>query len=802
MNDKSLRVLEFNKIIERLVSFAVSEPGKQFASALKPYIKINEVKAALAETDDAAAFIARRGSSPMSDISDIRPSLKRIEIGGCLSFSELIHICDVLKLCRRLKDYSNTASEDGMFELGANVISSMITALYSNKRLEERISGCILSEDEMADDASSELFSIRKQIRDRQNSIKEKLNSLMFSHAKYMQDTVVTIRGDRYVVPVKIEFRQHIPGLVHDTSASGQTLFVEPMAVVEANNKIKELRGKEQAEIERILYMLSAEVDVIKDELVQNTSLLASLDFAFAKGRLSLDLRAVSPKLNEEHKINIINGRHPLIEKNVVVPINFWIGEDFDSLIVTGPNTGGKTVTLKTVGLFTLMTQSGLHIPADVGTEMSIFQSIYADIGDEQSIEQSLSTFSSHMKNIVEILHSADDMSMVLFDELGAGTDPTEGAALAMAILECLHQKGCTSVATTHYSELKVYAVSTPGFENASCEFNVETLRPTYKLLIGVPGKSNAFAISQRLGLDNAIISRSKEFLTAEDLKFEDLLLNIEKNREEAERDRAESNRLKAETERLKEDAERRERKLLAEKEAYIKKAKEEAMKIIDKAKAEADVLVSEMRKLSFAQKNSVELKEAEILKRELDVKVRKSQSELSDNPLTQKNSMYNEEERKNLLNKLKEGTKVRILSLGHEGVVLREPDKDGNVFVQAGLMKVSVHISNLEPFKEKKNESKNAGYKGGSVDKMKNMSTEINVRGCNVDEATLILDKYIDDAVSARFSPISVIHGKGTGALRSGIHSYLKSHKYVKSFRLGSLGEGDTGVTIIEIKI
>ncbi len=806
-NERTLRVLEYDKILQQLAAFAVTEPGKKFAGNLLPYRELSQVQAALQETDDATNFMARRGSPPMADIADIGPSLKRIELGGCLGFAELLRVCDVLKLSRRLKDYGATVEEAE----SENTIGAQINTLYTNKRLEEHISGCILSEEEMADDASPELYSIRRQIRDRQNSIKDKLNELLHSntYSKYMQDAVVTIRGDRYVVPVKVEHKQQIPGLVHDTSASGQTLFIEPMAVVEANNKIRELRGKEQAEIERILYQLSAEVVAVKTELTQNMAIIAALDFAFAKGKLSLEMRAVSPKLNCEHKIFMKQGRHPLISKDKVVPIEFWIGQEFDSLIVTGPNTGGKTVTLKTVGLFTLMTQAGLHIPADVGTEMSIFQKVYADIGDEQSIEQSLSTFSSHMKNIVGILEDADDNSLVLFDELGAGTDPTEGAALAMAILECLHQRGCTCVATTHYSELKVYALSTPGFENASCEFNVETLRPTYRLLIGVPGKSNAFAISQKLGLEQAIIERSKEFLTAEDLKFEDLLMNIEKNREEAERERAESERLKAETAQLKKEAEQRQKAMMAEKERYLRKAKEEAMAIVEKAKAESDALLAEMRKLSFAQKNSVELKEAEALKQEMNAKMRRAEGELSSNPLNRKQDVFEGSlaslDAKTLQEVLREGTKVKILSLDHEGVVLRKPDKDGNVFVQAGLMKVSIHVSNLELIKEKTADTKGAkGSSNGSkgiLEKTKHMSPEIDLRGCMVDEAEALLDKYLDDAACAHFSPVSIIHGKGTGALRAGIHAYLKRHPHVKSFRLGSLGEGDTGVTIVEVK-
>ena len=847
MNTKSLKVLEFHKIIEKLISFAVSAPGKELAAALAPFNDMNKIKSALKETDDSAAFIARRGSPPMSDIADIRPSIKRIEIGGALGFSELLNVCGVLRLCRRLKEYGSIAEDTD----DTGVVSSMIQALYSNKRLEEHISNCILSEDEMADDASPELYSIRRQIRDRQNSIKDKLNDLIRSpvYSKYMQDTVVTLRGDRYVIPVKIEYKQHFPGIVHDTSASGQTLFIEPMAVVEANNKIRELHGKEQEEIERVLYMLTAEVDEVKTELMQDQSIVTDLDFIFAKGKLSLEMRAVSPFLNDEHKIKIINGRHPLISKDKVVPINFWIGDGFDSLIITGPNTGGKTVTLKTVGLFTLMTQAGLHIPADEGTKMSMFKTVYADIGDEQSIEQSLSTFSSHMKNIVDILQETDENSLVLFDELGAGTDPTEGAALAMSILERLHNKGCTSIATTHYSELKVYAISTPGFENACCEFNVNTLMPTYKLLIGVPGKSNAFAISEKLGLENGIISRAKEFLTAEDLKFEDLLMDIEKNREESEREREEIKRLKGETESLKKEIENKRETLLKERETYLRKAKEEAMEIINKTKEESNQLLTEMRKLSFVQKNSVELKEAENIKKEINLKYKNFQGELFYDPLGKSAKgvagnfdgldEFNEfndfgdfdgndlqslggEELKKVL---KEGTAVKIISLGHEGVVLRSPDAAGNALVQAGVMKVKIHASNLELVREKKKDNNKPASTGGgrggsrgagggnsesirntgnknSFESTLNLKREIDVRGCTVDEAVNIIDKFIDDALRAHFSPISVIHGKGTGALRAGIHEFLRKHKSVKKFRLGEIGEGDAGVTVIELKV
>ena len=637
MNNRSFRVLEFDKIIEILSSYAISEPGKELCRSLKPVSDVEAVKVSLLETDDAVAFLARRGSPPLSDVKDIRSGLRRAELGGALSFSELLKVCDVLRTARRLKEYSSEVKDDG--REAENSVAAMISSLYANKRLEDRISSSILSEDEMADDASPELFRIRRQIRDTQSSLKEKLNSLVRSpqYQKYLQDAVVTLREDRYVIPVKVEYKQYIKGLVHDASSSGQTLFIEPMSVVEANNKVKELRIKEQKEIERILYELSAMVNEVKDPLTANVKLMSQLDFCFAKAKFSLDYNCVSPRIEEKHVIRINKGRHPLIDPNVVVPIDFWIGDDFDSLIITGPNTGGKTVTLKTVGLFTLMTQAGLHIPASEGTQMTVFNNVFADIGDEQSIEQSLSTFSSHMKNIVSIIDQADHNSLVLFDELGAGTDPTEGAALAMSILENLHHRGCTTVATTHYSELKMFALTTDGFENACCEFDVDTLRPTYKLLIGVPGKSNAFAISQRLGLDDNIISRAKDFLTQEDLKFENLLYSIEKNKIEAEEDRSIAASIKRDIEKQQKALEEKYRKLSDERDKIIRKAKEESLSILSTAKEEAESILSELRKMAKEQSAAMSLKEAEKFRQQLAANVNKAESQLASNPLASK---------------------------------------------------------------------------------------------------------------------------------------------------------------------
>lgn len=817
MNQRVYKILEFDKIINILASYAASELGKERCKSLVPSNDIGFIKDSLRTTNDAVLFMENKGTPPLSSVKDIRTSIKRIEIGGVLSFSELLGVRDILTTSRRLKDHSKGGDNfvvNKDIEDDNNIIESMISTLYINKRLEEHIDSCILNDEEMADDASPQLFSIRKQIRDNQASIKEKLNSILHSSdlQKYMQDSLVTIREGRYVIPVKVEYKQYVKGLVHDASSSGQTLFIEPMAVVDANNKIKELKVKEQTEIERILYELSAEVFEVKDELTANMELLVELDFDFSKAKFSIDYKCTNPHINDKHIINIKKGRHPLIDKGKVVPIDLWIGERFDSLIVTGPNTGGKTVTLKTVGLFTLMTQAGLQIPAADGTQMSIFDEVYADIGDEQSIEQSLSTFSSHMKNIVTITNKADSNSLVLVDELGAGTDPTEGAALAMSILECLHQMGATTIATTHYSELKIFAMTTEGFENASCEFNVETLNPTYKLLIGVPGKSNAFAISQRLGLDMNIISRAKEFLTQEDVKFEDLLLDIEKNKAEAEADRAKAESLKNDIEILKKRFDDEKRKYDEKRERQVSKAKIEALEIVTKAKEEADALLIQIREIAEEQKADFDLKKAEQLRNQLATDVNKAEADYSNNPLSAKykdaSKAGNGFEIKDGKPVVEEGMPVTIISLNQNGTVVRKPDKEGNVLVQVGIIKMTIHVSNLKLIKD--NETNNQQvtnvrnkYRNNSninSIKAKEMPIELDIRGFTIIDAEMAIEKYIDDALVTGVHIISIIHGKGTGALRAGVHAYLKKNKYVKSFRLGSIGEGDSGVTIVTL--
>ncbi|OPZ94402.1 MAG: Endonuclease MutS2 [Firmicutes bacterium ADurb.Bin419] len=791
MNEKTIRILEFGKIIDRLQTLTVSSLGAELAQQLLPSSDFEKVKMDLKETSDGVNFISRRGSPPLGGINDIRDSIRRADIGSMLNPGELIRISGVLRAVRNLKNY---ASGDNIKTDEDNIIAGLINTLEAHKRVEDKINLCIVSEEEISDSASPALGNIRKQIRHAQNSIKDKLNDLVRSskYQKYMQESIVTLRGDRYVIPVKQEYRSEIPGLIHDSSASGATLFVEPMAVVEANNSIRELKIKEQIEVERILQELSADVSEIAVALNSNITILAKLDFIFAKAKLSLDYNCVCPRLNREGKSIIKKGRHPLLDPKIVVPIDFWIGDEFDTLVVTGPNTGGKTVTLKTVGLFTLMTQAGLHIPANEGTEISVFTKVFADIGDEQSIEQSLSTFSSHMKNIVNILENVDNCSLVLFDELGAGTDPTEGAALAMAILEHLREKGCTIVATTHYSQLKVYAVTTSHVENACCEFDVETLKPTYKLLIGVPGRSNAFAISNRLGLIDSVVERAKSYLTSEEIKFEDMLLSIEKNLNQSESERRQAQNLKIEVEKIKKEIDEQRKRFEDRKESIIKEAREEARKVLLDAKHEAESILSEMRRMQ--RENDQSQREAEDMRLKLKNKIDNIEEALS-KPIIKKNSLVKPPKN------LRPGDSVLIIDLNQKGSVITPPDKNGEAIVQAGIMKINVHISNLKVIDEQKTQIKRTGAGEIVISKARNISTEIDLRGLNLDDALENVDKYLDDAVISGLSEISLIHGKGTGVLRSGIHQYLKSNKRVKSYRLGKYGEGESGVTIVELK-
>lgn len=793
MNEKVLRVLEYDKIVERLADRASSNLGKELAGELMPSTDFDEIKQALKETTDAVTCILRKGSPPLGGIHDIRSSIQRAVAGGMLNPGELLRVADVLRASRKLKGY---ITQDKMELEDTNTILLLCSNLGTNRTLEDRLDQSIESEDQLSDYASPALASIRRDIRRLQDSIKDKLNSIIRSaqNKKIMQDAVVTLRGDRYVVPVKAEYRSQFPGLVHDISQSGATIFIEPLAVVEANNEIRQLKNKEEREIERILMELTGEVANNADLLTENVKLLSRIDFAFAKARLSLDIKGVEPVLNTERRIVIKKGRHPLIDPAVVVPVDISLGDSFSTMIITGPNTGGKTVTLKTTGLFVLMAQAGLHIPAAENSEMCVFRKVFADIGDEQSIEQSLSTFSSHMKNIVNILNEVDEDSLVLFDELGAGTDPTEGAALATAILDRLTKRGIRTMATTHYSELKIYAMTTPGVQNACCEFDVETLRPTYRLLVGIPGRSNAFSISKRLGLDEGIIEDAKNFLTGEDIQFEELLSDIQKNRLETEKEREQATREMREIERLKEAAREQKKKIEDEKENILNQARKEARSILADARRQAEAIMERLKELEKAYHQQNAEREMMELKQNVRQKINELDERMAESVLPRKGYAKPPES-------LKPGDTVMIINLNQKGTVLEAPDKDGNVLIQAGIMKIKMHITQLRLVDEQRNITDSIQNTRVSGVKSGNVGLELDIRGLNIEEARVKIDKYIDDVVIAGLHEVSIIHGKGTGALRKGVHEFLSKHPHVKSFRLGKYGEGETGVTIVTIK-
>lgn len=794
MEDRALRILEFDKILKKLSVMCASELGREIVDEIEPQREILLITRMLKETTDATDFILRRGSPPLGGLHDIRSSLRRVELGSVLNPGELLRVADTLRAARNLKNYSSIADKKDAEE--TNYVSGLIASIESNKRIEDKISLAIVSEEEISDSASTTLSNVRRQIKEQQNSIKEKLNNMIRSskYQKLMQESIVTMRGDRYVVPVKAEFKNDVPGLVHDSSASGATIFIEPMAVVEANNSIKQLRVKEQLEIERILHELTADIAGIIEPLKANMSIFAAVDFAFAKAKLSLDLKCVCPKLNCEKRVNIKKGRHPLLDSKTVVPINLWVGDMFKTLVVTGPNTGGKTVTLKTLGLFTLMAQSGLHIPAAEGTELSIFNKVFADIGDEQSIEQSLSTFSSHMTNIVRIIAEADEKSLILFDELGAGTDPTEGAALAMAILERLHNIGAITVATTHYSELKVYALTTEGVENACCEFDVETLRPTYNLLIGVPGKSNAFAISRRLGLQEEILEKAREFLSGEEIEFEDILMTIEKNRSDSEKERLQAETCKLEIEGLKKELEDQKQKLSVQKDKLLREAREEAKRLILDAKQDVEGMLEDMKRAAKEQDEVLRNKASD----EVRAKLRNSISGLEG---AINESLFPRQGFTNPPKNLKPGDSVLIVNLNQKGTVVNPPDKDGEAIIQAGIMKINVHVTNLKLVDDQAIEIRKVSSGRTGISKSMNISPQVDIRGTNVDEAVEVLGKFLDDAAIAGLTEVTIVHGKGTGMLRNGVHQYLKSSSHVKAYRLGKYGEGEAGVTIVTMK-
>ena len=793
--NKALKTLEFDKILDKLGSYTESADVKKRIYELVPYTDIEEARAAQKETTEAMSTLLKLGSPPVNLSADnVLGAVKRTERDGVMHTSELISVSRLLYIARRMKSYLGEAADECAVLHG--IEENIITA----KQLEDKINSCIVSENEIADDASPELNTIRRKIRNLNGKIRDSLNSMIHSnhYKKFLQDPIVTMRSDRYVIPVKSEYRSEVNGIVHDTSASGATLFIEPMSVVESNNEIRDLQNKEQMEIERILAELSANVAENSHTIFVDYNNVINLDFIFCKGRLSLDMDANEPKLNTEGQIYYKKARHPLIDKNKVVANDIKLGDGYDTLVVTGPNTGGKTVTLKTIGLFSIMAAAGLHLPATDGSEAAIFGSVFADIGDEQSIEQSLSTFSSHMVNIVKILESIDNTSLVLFDELGAGTDPTEGAALAISILEFLRARGVTTVATTHYSELKLFALATDGVENASCEFDVATLQPTYKLLIGVPGKSNAFAISRRLGLDERVIDRANDILSDEDIKFEDVITDLEQNRARARQDADEARRMKNELKDLRRQVEAERIKVKESKSRILDEARREAKILVMDAKDEANAIIRDLEKMrqkgittGTFDKKTAKMRE-KLNKREDSIDAQMARA-------AKPKKTYAEPPKD-----LKPGTLVKIVDMNQEATVLKEPDKNGNVRVQAGIIKMDVHITNLKKAEQsntKELADKYARSTRAFESKSKNVSTEVDVRGQTLDEAWMNVEKFLDDCYLAGISPVSIIHGKGTGILRKGIQENLRKHRYVTSYRRGRFGEGEDGVTIVELK-
>lgn len=789
MNYKSLTTLEYDKIIDRLVSFAASDKAKERLKKLVPMTDIHDINAALSETSDALSRVYAKGAVSFSGVHDIGASVKRLEIGSSLNTVELLHISSLLTAAARVKNY---------YEDTTDSLTGYFHALEPLTPLNTEIKRCILSEDEISDDASANLRSIRRQKVLAAERIHTELNKMLNSSSvrNCLQDFVITSRSGRYCLPVKSEYKSQVPGMVHDQSATGSTLFIEPAAVVKLNNDIRELELKEQAEIEAILAELSAKASEFTDELLTDFQVLTTLDFIFAKAQMSKQYKCSCPVMNTNNYINIKKGRHPLIDPHKVVPIDIYLGKDFNLLIITGPNTGGKTVSLKTVGLLTLMAQSGLHIPALDHSELAVFDNVFADIGDEQSIEQSLSTFSSHMTNTVSILKEADAHSLILFDEIGAGTDPTEGAALAISILNDLHKRGITTMATTHYSEIKVYALTTDGVENACCEFDVESLRPTYRLLIGIPGKSNAFAISKKLGLPDYIIKDASARMDADDVQFEDLLSDLEHSRVTIEKERAEINAYKQEIQQLKDELKTKSDRLDERRDKILRKANEEAAAILKDAKEYADQTIKTMNK------HGMTVKELEKQRSAIRDKMNKRQEKLSVQAAKPKAHKAHD------ISEFKVGTHVRVLSMNLIGTVTAPPSPKGEITVQMGSLSTKTKINNLEILvgykdpEEAKKAPKGAGGSGKiKMSKAASISHEINLLGLTVDEAVAKLDKYLDDAYISRIPQVRIVHGKGTGALRNGVTAYLRGVPYIKSFRLGEIGEGDTGVTIVDFK-
>lgn len=793
MNTKVLTTLEYNKIIDLLTEKADSEPGKKLCRELVPSTDLSAIRTAQRETKDALARLFRIGSTSFGSNRDLGFSIRSLEIGSSLSMSELLKLASFLDNVSRIKTYGKKERED----FPNDSLDAYFEGLTPMTQLANEINRCILSEEEMADDASPRLKSIRRSKLSTNEKIHSQLTSMVNgAYRTFLQDAVITMRDNRYCIPVKAEYKSQVSGMVHDQSSTGSTFFIEPAAVVNLNNQLKELDLQEQEEIEVILGDLSSQAAVHTSELAADQKIMTTLDFIFAKAKLAMEQNATEPIFNTEHYIQIRKGRHPLLDKKKAVPIDVRLGKDFDLLVITGPNTGGKTVSLKTVGLFTLMGQAGLHIPALDRSELSIFSEVYADIGDEQSIEQSLSTFSSHMTRVVHILQHADADSLCLFDELGAGTDPTEGAALAIAILNYLHDRGIRTMATTHYSELKIYALSTNFVENACCEFDVETLRPTYRLLIGIPGKSNAFAISSKLGLSDEIINAAKEQISKEDESFEDVIADLEQSRVTIEKEQQEIAEYKERIRTLQEQLQKKNEKIDQAKDKILRDANEKARAILQEAKDVADETIRDFNKAGA----SADIKELEKKRQKVRDKINEKNGKLALGNNQKKPANQKTVDPK----KLKKGDSVKIISMNLKGIVNTLPDAKGNLFVQCGIMRMQTNINDLVPVKEETItapalQRTNTGKL--KMSKSFSVSSEINLLGCTVDEAIAKLDKYLDDAYLAHLPSVRVVHGKGTGALRSAVQSHLKRLKYVKEYRLGEYGEGDAGVTIVTFK-
>lgn len=796
MNEKVYKTLEYNKIIDKLEAHAFSTEAKKRCRELTPMTDRAAIEEAQVYTKDALTRILKNGSVSLSGITDVNGSLQRLRLGASLSAMELLRICSLLETAKRMKNFARGKSEDAP----RDSLDAMFTALEPLNSLQDEIRRCIISEEEIADDASTKLRSIRKNIRGMNDRVHAQLNKLMAQEStrNCLQDAVVTMRGDRYCLPVKAEYKSQIPGMVHDQSSTGSTVFIEPLSVVNLNNELKTLLIQEQEEIEAILAELSNQTAEHSVTLESDYRVLVELDFIFAKAELAKDYNGVAPLFNTEGRINIRRGRHPLLDQKKVVPIDIRLGEEFDLLVVTGPNTGGKTVSLKTVGLLTLMGQAGLHIPANDRSELAIFHDVFADIGDEQSIEQSLSTFSSHMTNIIRILDHVDDQCLVLFDELCAGTDPTEGAALAIAILDDLHKRGVRTMATTHYSEIKVYALSTEGVENACCEFDVETLSPTYRLLIGIPGKSNAFAISGKLGLPSYLIDAAKVRITSEQQSFEDLIADLESSRVTIEKERAEIEQYKSKNKNLNQQLARKQERLDESRDKILREANEQAAAILKEAKDFADATIRNFQKYSAAAPS---MKDMERERTALREEITKKQEKAANKKKIQQQKNHQAPK------KLRVGDKVKVLSMNLTGTVHTLPDAKGNLFVQMGILRSQVNVNDLvlidenADIKAAKKRYEKTGSGSIKMSKSASVSTEVMLIGLTVDEALAKLDKYLDDALLAHMPSVRIVHGKGTGALRNAVHSHLKRLSYIDNYHLAEFGEGDAGVTIAEFK-